>query len=98
MKVLAGNARIEAAIQLGLATIPVVTLSHLDAAQKRAFVLAENKLASLAGFDKKVLALEFSELVDPDLGFDLKVTGFSAPEIDAPVFHDDAERGDGRPP
>jgi DNA modification methylase len=98
-KVLAGNARIEAAIQLGLATIPVVTLSHLDAAQKRAFVLAENKLASLAGFDKKVLALEFSELVDLDLSFDLEVTGFSAPEIDALVFHDHAaERGDERPP
>lgn len=46
-KVLAGNARIEAAIQLGMVTVPVVTLSHLDAGQKRAFVLAENKLADL---------------------------------------------------
>ena len=87
-KVLAGNARIEAAIQHGLPTVPVVTLSHLSSAQKRAFVLAENKLASLAGFDRKILALEFAELVELDLDFSLEVTGFAAPEIDALIFHD----------
>ncbi|WP_298089766.1 DNA methyltransferase [uncultured Sphingomonas sp.] len=91
-KVIAGNARIEAAIQLGLAEIPVVTLSHLDAAQKRAFVLAENKLASLAGWDKAVLTLEFKDLVELDLDFDLDVTGFAAPEIDALVFGQDEIR------
>lgn len=93
-KVIAGNARVEAAIQLGLDTIPVVTLSHLDAAQKRAFVLAENKLASEAGWDKKVLGLEFSELLEIDLDFSIELTGFLEPEIDAIIFGagDDSEK------
>lgn len=85
-KVIAGNARVEAAIQLGLPEIPVVTLSHLDAGQKRAFVIAENKLASSAGWDNAVLKLEFDDLLQIDLGFDLDVTGFADPEIDALVF------------
>lgn len=85
-KIIAGNARVEAAIQLGLPEVPVVTLSHLDPAQKRAFVLAENKLATLGGFDRDVLKLEFSELLGLDLDFSLELTGFVEPEIDAIVF------------
>jgi DNA modification methylase len=85
-RVIAGNARVEAAIQLGLSTVPVVTLSHLSTAQKQAFILAENKLATLAGWDKSVLRLEFAELGDLELDFDLEVTGFSDPEIDALTF------------
>ncbi|MHC9419674.1 site-specific DNA-methyltransferase [Sphingomonas citri] len=85
-KIIAGNARVEAAIQLGLAEVPVITLSHLDAAQKRAFVLAENKLATLSGFDRDVLKLEFSELLELDLDFSLELTGFVEPEIDAIVL------------
>jgi len=92
-KVIAGNARIEAAIQLGLSEIPVVTLSHLDAAQKRAFILAENKLASLAGWDNAVLSLEFKDLLDLEIDFELDVTGFADPEIDALKFgQDEGER------
>lgn len=92
-KVIAGNARIEAAIQLGLSEIPVVTLSHLDAAQKRAFILAENKLASLAGWDNAVLSLEFKDLLDLEIEFELDVTGFADPEIDALKFgQDEGER------
>lgn len=85
-KIIAGNARVEAAIQLGLPEVPVITLSHLDAAQKRAFVLAENKLATLGGFDRDVLKLEFSELLELDLDFSLELTGFVEPEIDAIIF------------
>lgn len=85
-KIIAGNARVEAAIQLGLPEVPVVTLSHLDPAQKRAFVLAENKLATLGGFDRDVLKLEFSELLELDLDFSLELTGFVEPEVDAIVF------------
>jgi len=70
-KIIAGNARVEAAILVGLESIPVVTLSHLNTEQKRAFVLAENKLATLSGWDKSVLKLEFSDLVELDLGFSL---------------------------
>lgn len=91
-KVIAGNARVEAAIVLGLATVPAVTLSHLSAPQKRAFVLAENKLATLAGFDKTVLRLEFEELQALDLDFSLEVTGFLEPEIDALRFGSDAAK------
>jgi hypothetical protein len=92
-KVIAGNARIEAAIQLGLSEIPVVTPSHLDAAQKRAFILAENKLASLAGWDNAVLSLEFKDLLDLEIDFELDVTGFADPEIDALKFgQDEGER------
>ncbi len=92
-KVIAGNARIEAAIQLGLSEIPVVTLSHLDAAQKRAFILAENKLASLAGWDNAVLSLEFKDLLDLEIDFELDITGFADPEVDALVFgQDEGER------
>jgi DNA modification methylase len=88
-KVIAGNARVEASIQIGLTEIPVVTHSHLTDAQKRAFVLAENKLASLAGFDNTVLGLEFKDLLELDLDFDLDVTGFADPEIDALAFGQD---------
>lgn len=94
-KIIAGNARVEAAILVGLESIPVVTLSHLNTEQKRAFVLAENKLATLSGWDKSVLKLEFSDLVELDLGFSLDVTGFLEPEVDALMFGADAvDHGD----
>lgn len=96
-RIIAGNARVEAAIQLGMEAVPVVTLSHLSAAQKRAFVLAENKLATLAGWDKAALRLEFSELAELDLAFSLEVTGFVEPEIDAIVFGDDTSATSEKP-
>jgi hypothetical protein len=55
-------------------------LSHLSDAEKRAYVLADNKLAELAGWDREVLAIEFQSLLD--LGFDLETTGFDISEID----------------
>jgi len=98
-RVLAGNACIKAAMQLGMTAVPVVTLSDLDAGQTRAFVLAENRLADLAGYDRKVLALELSELVGLDLTLDIEMTSFSAAEVDALVFEDvAADRGDVVPP
>ncbi|MGR6329972.1 site-specific DNA-methyltransferase [Sphingomonas sp. XXL09] len=85
-KIIAGNARLEAAIQLGLAEVPVVTISHLTPEKKRAFVLAENKLATAGGWDRAVLSLEFKELLEIAPDFDLDVTGFVDPEIDALVL------------
>lgn len=90
-KVIAGNARLEAAIQLGLSKVPVVALSHLTREQKRAFVIAENQLASVAGWDRDVLRIEFQELGELDLDFSLEVTGFLEPEIDAIIFGDPGE-------
>lgn len=85
-KVIAGNARLDAAIQLGLPQVPVVTLSHLTREQKRAFVIAENQLATLSGWDQDVLRIEFEELSALDLDFSLEVTGFAEPQIDAIMF------------
>ena len=81
--ILAGHARIEAARSLGMAEVPCVRVEHLTAAQKRAYILADNKLASNAGWDEDLLASELLELTaDPDLDFDLGVTGFSIHEVD----------------
>lgn len=90
-KVLAGNARVEAAIQEGMPLVPTVELAHLTPAQKRAFVIAENRLSELSGWDKEVLRIEFEELGALDLDFSLEVTGFLEPEIDAIVFGDDTD-------
>jgi DNA modification methylase len=79
-EIIAGHGRVEAARLLGMATVPTVALSHLDATQRRAYVLADNKLALNAGWDQETLALELQGLLDID--FDLSVTGFSVAEID----------------
>ena len=97
-RILAGNGRLEAARLLGLDKVPVVILAHLDAAQKRAFVLAENRLAELAGWDRSVLKAELQELVALDLTFDLDVIGFDDAAIDAIVLGDpDVAKADGIP-
>lgn len=78
--VIAGHGRLLAARKLGLAEVPVIELAHLTPAQKRAYVIADNRLALDAGWDQAMLALEFAELADA--GFDLDLTGFSASEIE----------------
>jgi ParB-like chromosome segregation protein Spo0J len=82
--VLAGHGRLEAARLEGLTHVPVVRFGHLTAAQKRAYVIADNKLAEQAGWDREILAIELGELIDlmPAEGFDVSLTGFEAPEID----------------
>ncbi|GGJ45348.1 site-specific DNA-methyltransferase [Neoroseomonas lacus] len=77
--VIAGHGRVLAARKLGLAEVPVIELAHLTPAQRRAYVLADNKLALNAGWDADLLRLELAEL--QDLGFDLGLTGFNADEI-----------------
>ena len=79
--ILAGHGRVEAAKLLGLVRIPALRIEHLSAAEKRAYVLADNKLAEKAGWDKEILAIELQELINLD--FDVEPTGFSAGEIDA---------------
>jgi hypothetical protein len=74
------DGRVEAAKLLGLESIPTVRLAHLDAAQRRAYVLADNKLALNAGWDRDLLAIELQGLID--IEFDFELTGFSAAEID----------------
>ena len=79
-EIIAGHGRVSAAKLLGHETVPVLRLSHLSAAERRAYVLADNKLALNAGWDQEILATELQALIDLD--FDLSVTGFSLAEVD----------------
>ena len=79
--IIAGHGRVLAARKLTLAEVPCIRLAHLTEAQKRAYVIADNKLALNAGWDNELLAVEFEEL--EALGFDLNLTGFTQDEIDA---------------
>jgi hypothetical protein len=88
-EIIAGHGRVEAAKLLGLDSVPTVRLAHLSAAQRRAYVLADNKLALNAGWDRELLAIELQGLVDID--FDVELTGFSPTEID--LVLDEAREG-----
>ena len=79
-EIVAGHGRVEAARLLGMHSVPTLRLSHLDAAQRRAYVIADNKLALNAGWDREVLAIELQSLIDID--FDVEITGFSLAEVD----------------
>ena len=81
--ILAGHGRVEAAKLLGRETVPCVRLEHMTDAQKRAYVLADNKLALNAGWDEELLAEELKGLLADDVGFDIGLTGFSIGEVDA---------------
>src|ERR1700722_2388413 len=81
-RILAGHGRVEAARELGLATAPCLRIDHMSATEKRAYVLADNKLALNAGWDEELLALELKELMEADIEFDISVTGFSIAEVD----------------
>ena len=80
--IVAGHGRVQAARQLGLETVPTIRLEHLTEAQKRAYILADNKLAEKAGWDREILAIELQHLSEIELDFDITVTGFEVPEID----------------
>jgi DNA modification methylase len=79
-EIIAGHGRVEAAKHLGIDSVPTLRLSHLNAAQRRAYVIADNKLALNAGWDREVLAIELQALVD--LEFEVELTGFSLAEVD----------------
>jgi ParB-like chromosome segregation protein Spo0J len=81
-RILAGHGRVAAARELGMATAPCLRVDHMSAAEKRAYVLTDNKLALNAGWDEELLALELKELMAADIGFDIGVTGFSIGEVD----------------
>ncbi|MDP3740414.1 MAG: DNA methyltransferase [Hyphomonadaceae bacterium] len=80
--VIAGHGRLEAAKLLGLVGVPAIRLSHMTEAQKRAYVIADNKLAENAGWDRGVLAIEIQGLIEIDPLFDIEMTGFVMGEID----------------
>ena len=80
--VIAGHGRIEAATQLGITEVPVLRIDHMNSAEKRAYIIADNRLAENAGWDDGLLAAELQGLLDLDLDFDLELTGFEMGEID----------------
>lgn len=77
--VIAGHGRILAARKLNLSSVPVIELGHLSETQKRAFILAENKLTERGGWDSDLLSVELADL--QDAGFDLELTGFDNSEL-----------------
>ncbi|MDE1170911.1 MAG: ParB/Srx family N-terminal domain-containing protein [Verrucomicrobium sp.] len=79
--IIAGHGRVMAAKKLALSEVPCIRLGHLTEKQKRAYVIADNKLALNAGWDDELLKAEFLDLREE--GFDLSLTGFGAAELAA---------------
>lgn len=81
-EIIAGHGRVAAAKKLGLDIVPCLRLEHLTNAQKRAYILADNRLAEKAGWDRDILAIELQHLTEIDIDFDVTLTGFEMGEVD----------------
>ena len=92
-QIIAGHGRVEAAKLLGIDAVPTCRLSHLSDADKRAYILADNKLAEKAGWDKELLAIELQGLIE--LEVDIELTGFEMAEID--LILEEAREASGAP-
>ena len=79
--IIAGHGRVMAARQMGIPRVPCIRLAHLTESQRRAYVIADNRLALNAGWDEEMLAREMRDLIDG--GYDVGLTGFESKEIDA---------------
>ena len=91
-EIIAGHGRVEAAKNIGLAKIPVIRIEHLSDTDRRAYILADNQLALKAGWDRETLAIELQNLIE--VGFDLDIAGFEAPEVDLLLEITDQARRD----
>lgn len=91
--ILAGHGRVLAAKSIGLAEVPCLRLAHLSEADKRAYILADNKLALNAGWDKELLAIELQGLIEAN--YDIDLTGFSIGEADLVIEEARAASTDG---
>ncbi len=90
--VIAGHGRLQAAQKLVMSEVPIVRLSHLNDAEKRAYILADNKIALNAGWDSDLLAAELEELsvLLPEHDLDIGIIGFDTGELDF-IFADQEE-------
>jgi DNA modification methylase len=79
--IIAGHGRVMAARKLNLSEVPCIRLSHLSETQRKAYILADNKLALNAGWENNLLSVELEEIVNS--GFDISLTGFTQEEMDA---------------
>ena len=91
--IIAGHGRVQAAKLLGLDAVPTCRLSHLSEAEKRAYILADNRLAEKAGWDRELLATELQGLTELDV--DIELTGFEMAEID--LILEEAREASGDP-
>jgi len=96
--IIAGHGRIEAARLLGIKDVPVLCLDYLTDAQKRAYIIADNKLAENAGWDTELLAIELQGLLDLNIDFDIELTGFETGEIDVLLASETAAESETVPP
>lgn len=101
--ILAGHGFVEAARLAGLTRVSALRFSHLTETQKRAYLIADNRIAEQAGWDRELLAIEFEELLElmPAEGFDVSLTGFEPAEIDlllADMAQTEQEPEDSVPP
>ncbi|MFN4281600.1 MAG: site-specific DNA-methyltransferase [Alphaproteobacteria bacterium] len=94
-QILAGHGRLEAAKSLGMTKVPTLRIERMTEAQKRAYVIGDNRLAELAKWDREMLRLEMIDLSLPDLNFSAEVTGFSTAEIDL-IIEQDAPKAPSR--
>ena len=90
--IIAGHGRVLAARKLELDSVPCIRLNHLSDTQRRAYIIADNKIAMNAGWDEELLALELSELTE--FGVNMDLTGFTVDEI---VGLDGVQELDGMP-
>ena len=84
-RVVAGHGRLAAAKLMGLEQVPTLRFPDMSEADVRAYVIADNKIAENAGWDEKLLAIEFQYLSSLDIDLDLTITGFDLPEIDVRI-------------
>jgi len=82
-RIIAGHGRVEAAKMLGIETVPVVAIKGMSEAERRAYIIADNRLAELAGWDDELLRLELGDIIDLEPDFDLALTGFEGAELEA---------------
>lgn len=92
--IVAGHGRVDAAKLLGIKIVPTIRLEDLTDTEIRAYVLADNKLAENAGWDREILAIELQGLDALDIDFDITITGFDTPEIDVLIGELDADEED----
>ena len=89
--IVAGQGRFEAAKLLSLGVVPTIRLEDLTESEIRAYVIADNKLAENAGWNREMLAIELQGLIDIDLDFDITITGFEMAEIDILIGEHEAD-------
>ena len=79
-RIICGHGRWASAKMLGLKKVPTLRFDHLNEAQKRAYIMADNRLAEKAGWDREILAIELQALIDME--FEVELTGFEMGEVD----------------